>query len=349
MKGYVILEDGAVLEGKAFGSTAAVAGELCFHTEMAGYEDICNDPANSGQIVVMTYPIQGNCGFSREDAARSRTAPMGVIVRDYSEAPSHYRCEKTLAEYFAERNIFGLAFVDTRMIARRIARGEAVKCCLTTGEPHPSLIREHFRPAPTADGAIKETTRLPGKGGGVKAAVLDLGSNRGLLAQMEAEGAGVTLFPHTARSSEILAENPECLFVTHGGGDPRSLPHTVDTLRELVGKVKLYGVGMGALLLGAALGLTLFPLACGRRGANYPVMRADNGRVTLTSQNIAHGLRRASGQHENLQITYTCVNDGGIQGFRANGCEAVLFTPEPGTVQGWLRGETNRAGGCTHA
>lgn len=347
MKGYVMLEDGTVLEGQAFGGAATVAGDFRFHTDMSGCGELFGDPANSGQILVMTYPLQGNCGLSREDMERNGVAPLGVIVKDFSHTPGHYQCEKTIREYFTERGIFGLAYVDTRMLARKAARGAAGKCCLTAEEPRPGLIEQYYRPAPAACGGVRELTRLTGDGANVS--VLDLGSSRGLLAQLRAEGANVSLFPHEAKAAAILAENPDCVIISHGGGDPRALPHVAETVTLLGGGVPVYGVGMGALALGMVMGMEAFRLPVGRGGANYPVIHASTGKVTITAQNMMFGLRRLEVPNEALKTTYNCLNDGGIQGFQFGPYEGVLFTPGDGIVAGWLRAAKNGSGRCAHA
>ncbi len=361
MKGYLLLEDGTTLVGRAFGSTATALGEIFFHTEMAGYEESFNDPANAGQVMVMTYPLLGNYGFANEDL-HTEKVPAAVVVRDYAEVPSHYRSVKTLSDFLKERDIFGLAFVDTRLLTRKIRDNGSQKCLLTIHEPSDAdrLILKSFEPKGQLQGSTKETLCY----GAAKndkndknsqstnqpcIALLDLGSCGELVEQLQNEK--LYRLPYQTTAEDIMAKSPDLVLLSHGGANPECCKALVETVKTLLANnIPVRAVGFGALILALALGAEYKKMNNGHRGSNYPVLDKKTNKVLITTQNHGYdiiGDLKATITHEN-------INDGTIEGFVVdkNGVNAaaVLFalkTEQTGEMNvllsGWLESIQNKA------
>ena len=357
MKGYMQLEDGTVLEGKAFGARRRVVSQMYFYTEMAGCEYLLQDPANAGKAMVMTYPLPGFREFSTEPFFKG-AAPSALIVKDYSDLKNRGR--KTLADYLEENNIFGLSYVDTRFLAKKIRSHGSMKCLLATG-PSPlgaEALKEIMGETEknTSEDYLKLSSvpsHMAYKQGFEKTiAILDLGSKHLLLKSLAPFNINIHIFPYNTDPQEILALNPSWVFVTNGGGEPEDYPSIGSNIKTLAARTKVYAIGLGALLGALACGASLEKLNNGCRGANYPIFDYKTGKINIMSKNIGYGLQRPKDWdlNWNFRVRYESVNQNrAIEGFVIDclggerteqaGLEGILFSPEGSEVFKKILGE----------
>jgi carbamoyl-phosphate synthase small subunit len=328
------LEDGAVYAGRAFGARGETFGEVVFNTSMTGYQEVLTDPSYKGQIVAMTYPLIGNYGINPEDTESSRPQVEGFIVRELSRTPSNYRAKGGLDEYLAGHGVIGLEGIDTRALVRRLrVRGTMTGVLSTTDLDDASLVHKArtspgivgrdlvrevvpARPFEWREGFITPlASYLPTREASRHVVALDFGMKWNILRCLTQVGCRVTVLPGTATAEQVLAQEPDGIFLSNGPGDPAPLTYAIDTLRNLVGKKPIFGICLGHQLLGLALGGETFKLKFGHRGANQPVLNKRTQRVEITTQN--HGFAvRLDNLPADLEPTHVNLNDDTLEGMR---------------------------------
>ncbi len=322
MQGLLVLADGTVFKGKAFGSTKTTAsGEVVFNTSMTGYQEILTDPSYCGQIITMTYPLIGNYGINPEDFESRKPFARGLIVREYCSYPSNWRATSTLDDFLKENDIIGLSEIDTRALTKHLRdKGTMTGIITTENEDIPVLI-ERAKQAPSLEGIdyVNETTtpkayEVPGKGKHV--AVLDLGAKQSIIRALENLGCQVTVLPADTRAADILALNPNGVLFTNGPGDPKAVTYAIQTARDLLGKIPLFGICLGHQIFALALGADTYKLPFGHRGANHPVKDLSTGKVTITSQNHGFAIKEKTLENLDLEITHRSLNDNTVEGIK---------------------------------
>ena len=292
MSAYLLLEDGSRFDGLATGAAGAATGEVVFNTSMSGYQESVTDPSYRGQIIVFTYPLIGNYGVSEEamesDAVHARAVVMREAV-DREEAPA---AEGGWCTWLADCAIPAIEGVDTRAVVRHIRDKGAMRGGIFPADTPLEAAREAVRAEPPMDGrdlACEVTPAEPVilEGDGPRVIAIDTGIKDSIVQQLRQRGAHVELHPCSASPGDLLARDPDAVFLANGPGDPAALDHVVDTVRGVVGKVPVFGICMGHQLLCRAVGLETFKLPFGHRGANHPVKDLRSGRIDITSQN--HG------------------------------------------------------------
>jgi carbamoyl-phosphate synthase small subunit len=349
------LEDGAVFTGVSIGADGEVDGEVCFNTSMTGYQEILTDPSYHGQIVTMTYPQIGNYGVNESDLESARPHLAGFIVREHSRADSNFRSEGSLSEYLQEWGVVAIESIDTRALVRRIRSRGALKGVLSTMDLDDASLVAKAKASPGLVGRdlvrevipelacdwqepVSEWTHLNAEGGMLKAeggsarphvVALDYGMKWNIPRHLFDQGCQVTVLPGTATAEDVLAQEPDGVFLSNGPGDPEPLEYAVDTIRSLLGKKPVFGICLGHQLLSLACGAKTFKLKFGHRGANHPVQRLDVGTVEITSQN--HGFAvDESNLPACLEVTHRSLNDKTIEGLRHRDAPAfsVQYHPE---------------------
>lgn len=313
-KAELILEDGSRFSGRAFGYLGETVGEVVFNTGMTGYQELLTDPSYAGQIVTMTYPLIGNYGINLEDFESDVPKLKGFVVREACDAPSNWRCEMDLGDYLKGHKIMGIEGVDTRALTLKLRtkgtmRGIITRDLTLSGEKLQKMFDSMDNSKVIADCTCKEKYELVGKG--KRIAFLDLGVKKGILRELHKRGCHITVFPAFSTKEEILASNPDCVFLSNGPGDPKDVPEIIELVKSLVGVTPLLGVCMGNQLINLALGGNTKKMPFGHHGGNHPVRDQKTGKVYITSQNHEYVVCDLP---DCLEASYINVNDGSIEG-----------------------------------
>jgi len=339
---YLVLEDGSVYQGEAFGAETSGYGEVVFNTSMTGYQEVLTDPSYAGQIVVLTYPLVGNYGINARDFESRRIQVAGFVVREHCEYPSHGLSTATLHEFLASQGIPGIKGVDTRSITRRL-RSRGVMMGLiysdSAGNSAPSQDISRVLHESTTEAALARLRDIPRYGDidfvksvttaepytwdtpsdvpGVKYRVLvaDFGLKYNILRLLRSRGCEVMAVPATTSAEQMLALKPSGVVLSPGPGDPALLDYVVGNARKLMGRVPLMGICLGHQVVARALGGSTFKLKFGHRGANHPVKDLATGRVYITAQNHGYAVDGDS-LSPSLEMTHINLNDGTVEGLR---------------------------------
>lgn len=349
------LEDGAVYPGISIGADGEVDGEVCFNTSMTGYQEILTDPSYRGQIVTMTYPQIGNYGVNDEDLESQRPHLAGFVVREHSRIRSNFRSEADLSEYLNEMGVVAVESVDTRALVRRIRSQGAMRGVLSTidlddeslvakakaspGLVGRDLVREVIPDMPCEwregiwrgpdDRQIDDLDQQPIDSSAPRIVALDFGMKWNIPRHLYDLGCQVTVLPGTSSPADVMAHEPDGIFLSNGPGDPEPLDYAIGAIRDLLGKKPIFGICLGHQLLSLACGAKTFKMKFGHRGANQPVQQLATQTVEITSQNHGFAVDEES-LPADLEITHRSLNDGTIEGVRHRELPAfsVQYHPE---------------------
>ena len=342
----LVLEDGRVFPGWAYGATGSSLGEVVFCTGMTGYQETLTDPSYFGQIVVQTAPQIGNTGWNDEDDESNRIWVSGYVVRDPARRPSNWRATRTLDEELVRQGIVGVAGIDTRGLTRHIRERGAMRAGVFSGSAltgHESMVAvvRTGQEMTGSDYATSVTTAsayvVPAAGERrFRIAALDLGIKTNTPRMLAERGVETHVLPLTSTLDEILAVEPDGVFLANGPGDPATQEHAVALTREVLGRrIPLFGICFGNQILGRALGIGTYKLRYGHRGINVPVIDSATGRVAITAQNHGFALEGEPGQRFETPfgaaaVSHYCPNDGTVEGLRCTDTPAfsVQYHPE---------------------
>jgi len=341
-KAILVLEDGSVYEGEAFGAQTTTYGEVVFDTSMTGYQEMLTDPSFAGQILVPTYPLIGNYGINESDFESKQIQARGLVVREYCPRPSHWQSTRTLHEFLVAYGIPGISGVDTRALTRHL-RLQGAMMGMVTSEMTAEEASEELKTLPRYDvtdfvrqvstekiyewqsskPATANLISSPLKGedkgeGEVKQshiAVIDYGLKYNILRLLSQLGCQATAIPCTASAKDILALNPDGIVLSPGPSNPALLDDITDTVRKLIGQKPIMGICLGHQLIGKALGAQTFKLKFGHRGGNHPVRDLATNRVYITAQNHGYALD-ADTLKGGLEVSHINLNDGTVEGLR---------------------------------
>ncbi len=265
MKGKLILEDGTIFEGKAFGYLKDSVGEVVFNTSMTGYGEVLTDPSYYGQIVTMTYPLIGNYGINLEDVESKGVHVKGFIVREKSDTPNNFRCEMDIDTYLKQNKVIGLEGIDTRALTKILRNNGTMRGIITLENASLEDVKAKLESFSNTQ-AVKTVTRKEIErieGNGPKVAVMDFGVKQNILRSFAARGCDVTVFPALTKPEEVLAINPDLIFLSNGPGDPEDLEEVIENIKELVGKKPIVGICLGHQLLALTINPDLIFLSNG--------------------------------------------------------------------------------------
>lgn len=321
---YLVLEDGSVYAGEAFGAPADSHGEIVFSTGMTGYQEVLTDPSFAGQIVTLTYPLVGNYGINPADVESRRIQVAGLVVRDHCLTPSHGLSTGTLDAYLASQGIPGISGVDTRSLTRRLRSHGVMMGLLSHQSPEEALARLAELPK-YGDTDLVPTVTTPEvfhwtapetDGSPVhRIVVTDCGLKYNILRLLRQRGCEVTAVPASTSAEEILGLKPSGVVISPGPGDPALLDYAVENARRLLGRVPVMGICLGHQVVARALGASTFKLKFGHRGANHPVKDLETGRVYITAQNHGYAVD-ADTVKGGLEVTQVNLNDGTVEGLK---------------------------------
>ncbi|MBN2809888.1 MAG: glutamine-hydrolyzing carbamoyl-phosphate synthase small subunit [Deltaproteobacteria bacterium] len=333
-KAVLLLKDGTIFTGRAFGAAGEVMGEVVFNTSLSGYQEVLSDPSYCGQMVLMTYPHIGNYGFNDEDVESRRCFLSALLVKEYCDYPSNWRSRGELAEFMARDGVIGLEGIDTRALTRHIREAGALPGIISTVDFDPRSLAAKLRQWPGMEGAnlVDGVTVAKGYewrqkswsiGHGYpeddlaerRVVVYDFGIKYNILRLLKEVGCGVTVVPAGTCAQAVLALKPDGLFLANGPGDPAALGGIVNEIKGLVGRLPICGICLGHQILGQALGGKTYKLKFGHHGSNHPVMDLTTRKVEITSQN--HGFCvDIDSLGDEVEVTHINLNDQTVEGLR---------------------------------
>jgi|TARA_R110001592_G_scaffold89089_2_gene262205 carbamoyl-phosphate synthase small subunit len=347
----LVLEDGSVFSGTAIGATGISVGEVVFNTSMTGYQEILTDPSYSRQIVTLTYPHIGNTGTNDEDTESDSVHACGLIIRDLPLMASNFRNQQSLSDYLKANNVVGIADIDTRKLTRILREKGAQAGCIMVGDldeakalaaakAFPGLKGMDLAKEVTTDkaytwrnGSWKLVGGLPSETPAAelkyKIVAYDYGVKRNILRMLVDRGCDVTVVPAQTSAADVLAMNPDGVFLSNGPGDPEPCDYAITAIQQiLTTDIPVFGICLGHQLLALASGAKTLKMKFGHHGANHPVSNVENGRVMITSQN--HGFAAdETTLPANIKVTHKSLFDGSLQGIHLTDKPAFSFQGHP--------------------
>ncbi len=325
----LILEDGSVYEGYGFGDDSERVLELVFNTSMVGYQEIISDPSYTDQAVVMTYPLIGNYGINEEDYESQTPTIGGLVVREYNDNPSNFRCSHTLNEVMIKYEIVGICGVDTRQITRKLRDKGSMKAMITDIEvnndealgilnmvelSHNAVSRVTSKSIWKADmvSPIPRPSLLAERK--LHVVAIDCGMKQNILRSLLGKGLKVTVVPYDTDVETIEALKPDGIFISNGPGDPEDAVPVIEAIRELKGRYPIFGICLGHQILSLAYGARTYKLKFGHRGGNHPVKNLNTGKIEITSQNHSYAVDADSIASTSLEVTHINLLDNTIEG-----------------------------------
>ena len=317
----LLLADGRAFKGSAFGAEGETIGEVCFNTGMTGYQEILTDPSYCKQIVTMTAPHIGNYGINTEDVESKRIQVGGFIIKEESPITSNWRSEISIGDYLKDEKIIGIQGVDTRALTSHLRDNGAMNGIISTIDMDTASLRSKLDSVPDMKGLdlAKEVSCknkyswAKEQNGKYNVAAIDYGIKHNILRLLEENNCNVTVFPANVSSSEVLGMKPHGVFLSNGPGDPAAVTYGIQTVKELLGRVPIFGICLGHQILALALGAKTFKLKFGHRGCNHPVKNLQTNMVEITSQN--HGFAVVNENlPTNIEVSHINLNDGTIEG-----------------------------------
>ncbi|MDR2655126.1 MAG: glutamine-hydrolyzing carbamoyl-phosphate synthase small subunit [Oscillospiraceae bacterium] len=333
MKAFLYLEDGSCLCGESFGASGETIGELVFNTCMTGYQEVLTDPSYAGQIVCMTYPLIGNYGIDPGVNESRKACLKAFIIKEAAPLHSNFTSRGGLEDFLKEQGVIALKNIDTRKLTRKIREIAGFKGIVSNRELLPEELDRRFEEYRLEKNLVElvstaKIERIPGEGAHI--AVIDYGSKRNIIRNLQARGCRLTVFPFSAAASEILEAGPDGIMLSNGPGDPADVPGAAGTVRILAEKKPLFGICLGHQILSLAFGAKTYKLKYGHHGGNHAIKDIQTGRCYITSQNHEYAVDPSSLAGTGLEVTMINLNDNTVEGIRHRKYPAfsVQFHPE---------------------
>lgn len=343
-KAILLLADGTIIYGKAFGARGIATGELCFNTGMTGYQEVFTDPSYYGQVLIMNTVHTGNYGVRPGDVESDSIKVQAVIGKNLEDKFSRFMADKSLQQYFEDENLVAIDEVDTRALVAHVRTQGAMNCIISSTEMNIEILKEKLAAAPNMDGlelatkvSTKESYTLGNEDSALKVAVLDLGIKKNILNCLVERGAFVKVFNANTSFEELQKFNPDGYFISNGPGDPAPLDFAVNTIKQILDSGKpMFGICLGHQLLALANGISTYKMHHGHRGLNHPVKNVISGKSEITTQNHGFGIKAEDvANHPEIEVTHINLNDESIEGIRMKNKPAfsVQYHPEATLVR----------------
>ncbi|MBU0630530.1 MAG: glutamine-hydrolyzing carbamoyl-phosphate synthase small subunit [Candidatus Margulisbacteria bacterium] len=352
MKAILALEDGTIFAGRSFGAVGERCGEVVFNTSLTGYQEILTDPSYKGQIVCMTYPLIGNYGINEEDLESAIPHCEGFVVRENSQIASNFRSTGKLDDYLKKHGIIGIEGIDTRMLTRRLRLQGSLKGIISTTENDTQALVKKAKESSGVEGVdlVKVVTcKKPYVWNETSYAKMsndqcqmtneckyhivayDFGIKFNILRNFQRLGCRITVVPATTPAAEVLAMNPDGIFLSNGPADPAAVTYAIENIKQLIGKKPIFGICLGHQLIGLAMGAKTYKLKFGHHGGNQPTMDLNTRKVDITSQNHGFAVDPKTFTKE-MEVTHINLNDETVEGFRHTKLPvfSVQYHPEAG-------------------
>jgi carbamoyl-phosphate synthase small subunit len=346
---YLATETGLFLAGRSVGAPGERGGDLVFNTAMSGYHEVLTDPSYAGQVVTMTYPLIGNYGVAEEDAESARAWPEAFVVREMAARHSNQRADSSLPDWLAKHGVVAIDGVDTRQITKHVREHGSVRCIVSTETSDPKELVARAAKVAATDGrdlasevstqeaytwtdgydasypALEEAARGPRR----RLVAYDFGIKRNILRSLVHTGFDVTVVPAWTPAADVLALEPDGVFLSNGPGDPAAVTRSIDAVADLIGKRPIFGICLGHQILSIVLGAKTQKMPFGHHGSNHPVRDLATGRVEITAQNHSFAVD-ASALPDGVELTHVNLNDGTVEGIHHTGLgvSSVQYHPE---------------------
>ena len=339
----LVLPDGSEYFGKGFGAEKDALCELVFNTSPVGYQEIVSDPSYTDQLVVMAYPLIGNYGINADDFETRIPTIGGLVVRNYNDRPSNFRCKETLSSLMVEYDIPGISGVDTRAIVRKIRDKGSMTALLTDAkvekEAALKILKSYVQPHDAVSRVSrKKAESYEAKNPSFHVACIDFGMKQNIVRSFLNLGVSVTVFPWNVSAEEIISMKPDGIFLSNGPGDPTDVQSGIAVVKELRGKYPIFGICLGHQIISLAYGAKTYKLKFGHRGGNHPVKNLATGKIEMTSQNHSYAVDSASLEGTGLEVTHINLLDKTVEGVRhkSEPTFSVQYHPEscPGPTDG---------------
>lgn len=338
-KAVLVLADGTVFYGKAFGIRGIATGEICFNTGMTGYQEVFTDPSYYGQVLIMNNAHIGNYGVNSNDVESEGVKVKAVIGRNLEEQFSRFLAEGSLQEYFEKNNIVAINEVDTRVLVAHVRTKGAMNCIISSADLSIDSLKKQLNDVPSMNGlelastvSTREAYTLGNEASDLRVAVLDFGVKKNILNCLVERGAYVKVFNAKTSFDELKKFNPKGYFISNGPGDPSPMTYAVETVKQILASdMPLFGICLGHQLLALANDIPTFKMHHGHRGLNHPVKNVITGKSEITTQNHGFGVDpEAVRNSNNIEITHVNLNDDSIEGIRVKNKKAfsVQYHPE---------------------
>ena len=357
-KAWLLLADGTVYEGEGFGAAGERVAELVFTTGMTGTAESLTDPSYAGQMICFTFPQLGNYGIAMDDCESGRVHCAAVIVREYCDLPSNFRCEKTVGALLAENGVVGISGLDTRRITQTIREHGVMNAAVTDAPPTEELlacVRNYNVTGVVAATSVAAPVVLPCPGAKYSVALMDYGYKKSIADCLIKRGCAVTVYPHDTSAETVLTAGHDGVMLSNGPGDPAENVYEIAQIKAMMGRIPIFGICLGHQMMALAQGAKTGKMKFGHRGANQPAKDLQTGRVYVTSQNHGYAVEAASLASTKGVLRFVNVNDGSVEGVDYPDLNAfsIQFHPEahggPHDSEGMFDRFTAMMGGAHNA
>lgn len=335
IKRKIILENGSEYTGYAFGYIEEKVTEFVFNTSMVGYQEILSDPSYTAQGVIMTYPLIGNYGMADDDYETETPTIDALIVREYNDEPSNFRCTQTLSQVMEKYKICGVSGIDTRKLTREIRTNGTCKAIITSADTRKEdamrILFETVMPSTSVSRVSrKEIVTYISDCEKHKIVAVDCGMKQNIVRSLNKKGCTVTVVPWNTKAEIIESYSPDGIFLSNGPGDPTDVPEVIDTVRSLKGKYPIFGICLGHQILSLAYGAKTYKLKFGHRGGNHPIKNLETDKLEITSQNHSYAVDADSVADTGLRVTHINLLDNTVEGVACDEDKAfgVQYHPE---------------------